>query len=499
MARHKQLHFHSAVDQLLLLTIFTASQAVTWSSHAAESPSPKELLVGFKATPNPDVSSFQPLLNDSSGNYSLGFLRVNNNQLSLSVLHVPSSVPLWSANPTRLARWAHPTQVFFNGSLVLSDSHAGVYWSTDTTGDRVWLSNTSNLLIQKLEGPEGVTDLWQSFDFPSDTLVENQNFTSTMSLVSSNRLYSMRLGPDYMGLYAKFANSDKELGQIYLKHRALEAKADIVEGLPIYLVLKSDGYLGMFQNGSNIPVDVQSFNTFQQNVSGIRRVRLEPDGNLKGYYWTGSSWILDYQAISEPCELPSNCGSYGLCKPGKECSCLDNRTVHNSGDCARPENQNSGDLCGAYDNRFRVLRRNGVELPFKELMGYKKMGSIELCEGACEGNCTCWGVVYSNSSGFCYMLDYPIQTLVAVGDETKMGYFKVREGVGKKKVHAWVGLVLGLLFGAILVFVGVVGLGWYKLTSRGVKGYGEEEGVVGVGPYKDLGAASFRSIELCER
>ncbi|KAK6115566.1 hypothetical protein DH2020_007835 [Rehmannia glutinosa] len=495
MDRHKHPHFNSAVH-LLLLTIFTALQTVTWGAHAIESPSPKELLIGFKATPDPSISSFQPLLFDESGNYSLGFLRVDPTHLSLSVLHVPSSVPVWSANTTRLPIWTDPTQLSFNGSLVLSDSHTGVFWSTDTIGDRVWLSNTSNLIVQKLDGE---TVLWQSFDLPSDTLVENQNFTTAMALVSLNGLYSMRLGPDYVGLYAKFGTSGTDPGQIYLKHRALEAKADIVEGRPIYLVLKSDGYLGMFQTGSTIPVDVQSFNTFQQNVSGIRRVRLEPDGNLKGYYWTGSSWVLDYQAISEPCELPSSCGSYGLCKPGKECSCLENRTVYGSSGCGPLENRVSGDFCGAYENRFRVLRRSGVELPFKELMGYRKMASIEMCEGACEGNCTCWGVVYSNSSGFCYMLDYPIQTLVAVGDETKTGYFKVREGVGKKKVDAWLGLGLGLFFGAVLVFAGVLGLGWYKLRNRGVKGYVEEEGVVGIGPYKDLGAASFRSIELCER
>ncbi|KAL0338585.1 UNVERIFIED_CONTAM: PAN domain-containing protein [Sesamum angustifolium] len=212
---------------LFLLTFFTALQAGTWSSHAAHSPSPEEFLVGFRAAPDSAVSSFQPLLSDSSGNYSLGFLRVNPNQLTLSVLHVPSSVPLWSANTTRLAIWADSTQLFFNGSLVLSDARTGVFWSTATTGDRVWLSNTSNLMIQKLDG---VTILWQSFDFPSDTLVENQNFTSTMTLVSSNGLYSMRLGPDYIGLYAKFAGSGMGPDQMYLKHRALEAKAEIVEG-----------------------------------------------------------------------------------------------------------------------------------------------------------------------------------------------------------------------------------------------------------------------------
>ena len=108
-----------------------------------------------------------------------------------------------------------------------------------------------------------------------------------MTLVSSNGLYSVRLGPDYIGLYAKF-NGEHEPDQIYLRHKALEAKAEVIEGQgPIYIILSSDGYLGMYQNGS-VPVDVQSFGTFQQTRSGARLVRIEPDGNLKGYYWTGS-------------------------------------------------------------------------------------------------------------------------------------------------------------------------------------------------------------------
>ncbi|XP_073157049.1 PAN domain-containing protein At5g03700 [Henckelia pumila] len=481
-----------SLNHLLLLAILSSIYRFTSSSHGGDSP--QELRIGFRVVPDPSVSSFQPIITDSTGNYSFGFLRTNGNQLALSVIHAPSSVPVWSENTNPLARWADPTELFFNGSLVLSDSRTGVFWSTATLGDRVWLSTTSNLQIQKLDG--GATALWQSFDFPSDTLVENQNFTTSMNLVSSNGLYSMRLGQDFFGLYANFMGSSP--GQMYLKHGALEAKADIVDGHPIYLVLKSGGYLGMFQNGS-IPVDVESFNSFQQNTSGNLRVRIEPDGNLKGYYWTGSNWVLDYRAISDPCELPSSCGSYGLCTPGKECSCLDNRTADGSGKCASPETPVSGDFCGAYDNRYKVLRRSGVELPFKEYMGYQKMDSLNQCESACEQNCTCWGAVYSNYSGFCYMLAFPIQTLLAVGDDTKMGYFKVREGAGKKGVNEWLGLGLGLLFGAIVIFAGVLGLGWYRRRKRGVKGYLEEDGNVGIGPYKDLGAASFRSIELCEK
>ncbi|XP_059669775.1 PAN domain-containing protein At5g03700 [Cornus florida] len=481
--------------QFLLLPIFFVLYTNTGFWVGASST--QELLRGFTATPDSSVSSFQSLLSDSTGNYSLGFLRVNRTQLALVVLHVPSSEQLWIANTTRLPRWSKPTRLFFNGSLVISDPHTRVFWSSNTDGDRVLLSNTSNIQIQKLDDSHSV--IWQSFDFPTDTLVENQNFTSTMTLVSSNGLYYMRLGSNFIGLYAKFkegSNSD----QIYLKHKAMEAKAHIIDGQgPIYALLNSDGFLGMYQNESAL-VDVQAFSSFQQTGSGIRRVRIEPDGNLKGYYWTGSSWILDYQAISDTCELPSSCGSFGLCQPGRDCSCLDNRTEHNSGRCVSPEDS-YGDFCSSDDNKYVVLRRNGVELPYKELMRYEEMASLEACESACDINCTCWGVVYSNTSGFCYRIDYPIQTLVGVGDETKVGYFKMREGAGKEKVDVGLRTGIGLLCGAVLVFGGVVGFGLYKLwrRKRGVSGYVEDDGGLGVGPYKGLGSASFSSIELGER
>ncbi|KAL3532052.1 hypothetical protein ACH5RR_005573 [Cinchona calisaya] len=480
---------------LLLLLLLLAPISLSMAESSTPPTTGQELLIGFKATPNPSVSSFQSLITDSNGNYSLGFLRVNETRLTLAVVHVPSSEIIWHANMTKLARWSDPTQLIFNGSLIISDSHSGVFWSTYTEGDRVWLSNTSNLQVQTSDG----SVLWQSFDFPTDTLVENQNFTSNMSLVSSNGIYSMRLGQDFMGLYAKF-KSGSDPGQIYWKHKALEAKAAILPGQPIYAVLKSDGFLGMYQNGS-VPVDVQSFNSYLQPVSGVRRVRMETDGNLKGYFWTGSSWVLDYQAVSEPCDLPNSCGPYGLCEPGKGCACLDNQTDPNTGRCASPGNHNLVDFCTAYSIKYKVIRSNGVELPYKQLMGYQRMHTFQQCETACQQNCTCWGVVYSNTSGFCYILDYPIQSLMKVGDESKMGYFKVSEGVGKRKIDVGLGVGMGLVCGSILVFGVVVGYGWYRMRERkrGVSGYVKEDGVVGVGPYKDLGAASFRSIELSGR
>lgn len=251
-----------------------------WVSAAV---TPQELAAGFQASPDSAVLSFQPLLTDPTGNFSMGFLRVDGSQLAVAVLHVASSERIWTANQAALAPWSDRTLFRFNGSFVLSDSDGRVFWSTGSAGDRAVLLNSSNLQIQLRREPAVV--LWQSFDFPVDTLVENQNFSSEMALVSSNRLFSARLGDDFIGFYAEF-NEGKR--QIYYRRRALQAKAQVIRGGgPVHLRLNSDGYLGMYQNGT-IPVDLEAFNTFQKSTDGFLRLRLEPDGNLRGFYWEGS-------------------------------------------------------------------------------------------------------------------------------------------------------------------------------------------------------------------
>ena len=487
------------MDRLInSLTRLRATQLLflTWVlTCIAGTTTPESILPGFKATPNPSVSSFQPLLNDPTGNFSLGFLRVEQTQLALAVLHVASSQPLWLANPTQLATWSDRTQFFFNGSLVISDPNTRVFWSTQTNGDTVVLLNSSNLQIQKLDDPASV--LWQSFDFPTNTLMENQNFTANMSLISSNGLYSMRLGYNFYALYAKF--QDNSADHMYWKHTALEARAVIVQGQgPIHALVNSDGYLGLYQNSTANPVDVQPFNSYNRPIDLFLLVRLEPDGNLKAYYWDGSNWVEDFKAISDTCQLPSPCGSYGLCTP-QSCSCLDDRTEFRSGsDCVPME---TGDFCGeqSVKDKYEVLTRNGVEVPFKELMQYETTSSLGECEDLCENNCSCWGAVYNNASGFCFMLDYPIQTLVSVGDESNVGYFKVREGAGKKKnkAVAIVGLIAG--GGAILILIGIGGFSTYRIWRKKTRENDDDE--VSPGPYKNLGSESSKSIEveMCNR
>ncbi|KAI4378684.1 hypothetical protein MLD38_016128 [Melastoma candidum] len=477
------------VHFLLLLLPVALSQLVGTSSDLQ----PQLVLSkGFSASPSSRFDPFLSLLTDPLGNFSLGFLRVDRTGLSLVVLHAPSSLPVWTTcqGPGSLSPWSGRTELRFNGSLVLSDSSSGeVYWSAGAIGDRVVLLSNSNLQIQRL-AKNGKTVgsfdvVWQSFGFPSDTLVEGQSFSHDMSLTSTGGQYSMRLGTDFIGLYANFGGGEA-YGQMYWKHKALEVKAEIMaDGGPIFVRVEQDGYLAMYQNGT-VPVDVEPFSTFHRSISTFHLLRLEPDGNLKAYYWTGTSWNVDYQAINEFCELPSPCGPYGLCKPGEEgCSCLDNHTDHSSGPCTGPI---STDLCTS-SSRFSVLRRKCIELPYKELMAYQTALSPEECEHACESNCSCWGTVYNNVSKFCYPLHYPVQTLLSVGDENKLGYFKMVATDPHHKESRRTGFKGAHVLTQVLAGIATAGMitgyrAWSQRKGRGRKWY------------KDIGSDSLGSMEF---
>ncbi|XP_042465475.1 PAN domain-containing protein At5g03700-like [Zingiber officinale] len=453
-------------SSILLLLYFTIASG--FASAASN-----QIHRGFSAAHDPSsYSQFQPLLADPTGVFALGFLRTELSNLDLAVLHVSSSSALWRASVSRRVRWDASVSLYFNGCLVLSDDEKGVLWSTAPvdSGDWVVLLNSSNIQVQK-QVAESVVVLWQSFDFPSDTLVQGQNFSSVSDLSSRDRRFSMKLGESYFALYMDLPGGAPPI--MYWKHSVLEAKAQIVPGGGAIYAQVGEGFLGMYQT-ETAPVDVLPFNTFNRRITGLRRLTLESDGNLRAYYWNGSIWNEDLRAIADLCEIPTSCGAYGLCNSADGgCGCL-----REEGECPPAV---VGDFCAAGSNVFGVLRRQGVDLANDELTRHRKVASLEQCEDSCERNCSCWGAIYHNLSGYCYRLDYPI-TLVAA-NERKVGYFKVRvSGSGRRTVKKAMLAVGSVLFAGA---VAVAGYGVWK-RRRGRRPVA----------YTDLNSASSQLIEL---
>ncbi|XP_068658119.1 PAN domain-containing protein At5g03700-like [Aristolochia californica] len=452
---------------LSFLFLSTASQVFT---------TPTEIHRGFSVVPDPSISGSQILLADSSSDFSLSFLRLGSSHLALAVVHSPSGEPVWLANPERTARWSSQTTLSFNGDLVLSDAPSGVFWSSKTDGERLRL-RSGNLQVL---GPSSSV-LWQSFDFPTDTLLVNQNFTANMTLRSPNGLYSMMVEHDYLSLFAEF---ERGTSQLYWKRTAMQTKAQIVDGLgPIYARVDPNGFLGLYQTEKAL-VDVLAFSTYYRAVNGTRRLQMESDGNLRAYYWNSGKWVLDFSAIQAPCGLPSECGPYGLCHPDAGCTCLDDRVKYGPGGCC-PE---FDDFCqkDKKKNQFQVVQRTDVDVKYKTLVASEKAVSAEECSRRCIQNCRCWAALYSNSSEMCYRVDFPVRTVVASVEVGKVAFFKVRRR--EKEVRVGVAGVWGFICGAAVLsgVAGLVAYGvWRWRRQRRSNGLLSEEGLE-PGPYRDL-------------
>ncbi|XP_020112277.1 PAN domain-containing protein At5g03700 [Ananas comosus] len=496
----------TSTKEAILGGVFMLSAAVVIGVGSGDSTVAQEMERGFAATHSPTDAPFQPILSDASGTFYLGFLRVGSSLLDLAVIHLPSSFPVWRATPARPALWSSPVSLSFNGSLLLAHPQSGrLLWSSSSSavgGDRVVILASSDLQIRKDGGGGDVA--WQSFRFPADTVVQSQNFTSGMSLFSPGRRFTMHLGTNYFGLY--FVGGATTM---YWRHTALEAKAQVQPGgAPLYMRVDPDGFLGMYQNGSD-PVDVIAFNTFSRNMTGqFRRLTLEDDANLHAYYWSGTGWVGEYTAIADACEIPTTCGAYSVCRPGAgagahQCTCLANGT---DGCLATP----TGDFCGSGGGgtEFTVLRRSRVDLGNKEVMSPRAAASVDECEGSCARNCSCWGAIYSNATNTCYQVDYPVQLLLQ-GDQWHVGYFKVRsngrgggsngdEGSKEEEEEEEARRTrakVALLVVGTLILVAAAGFGAYKVWGRRRAIAVDREGLA-PGPYKDLGKASFKSIEI---
>ncbi|KAI4991938.1 hypothetical protein ZWY2020_040324 [Hordeum vulgare] len=352
---------------------------------------------------------FEPVLFAPNGVFAFGFLRVGSASLDLAVVHLPSSFPLWRATPDRVADWSRPATLSFDRRLVLTVPEVGELWTTlNVIGDTVALLNSSDLVIRLFNG-RGTP--WRSFENPSDTLVQGQNFTMSSPPLISRTAASLRFAKTYMALHMEFYGGRTR--PMYWQYTAREAQPENATQPPVYGRLDSRGFFGLYLLGGDQSVDMLAFDTFVRNLTGaFRRMTLDDDGNLRAYYWTEGSkaWTSDYKAITGPCELPTSCGAYGLCVPGgaPKCQCLINSTASISPPCRA---EDSTDLCaGGGGQLFDVVRRNRVSLAYKEQLPFETYKTAAECEQSCAASCSCWGAVYNGGSGYCYLLYFTVYT-----------------------------------------------------------------------------------------
>ena len=245
--------------------------------------------------------------------------------------------------------------------------------------------------------------MWQSFHFPTHTLLPGQPLTKTTKLVASLSVKS-----PFSGYYFFFFDNDNVLKLMY----------DSPEVSSIYWPTPGRS---VFQNGRNpynasrlaaldetgrftssdrfwfIPSDDVGRNT-------SRRLTLDPDGNLRLYRLSGGSWGVSWEAMPQLCDVHGQCGQNGICAytPSAKCFCLPGHVMRQPGDwkigCRRTFRVPCG---GPGTLKF-------VEIPNTDFYGFDldslvRGESFEECKKKCADDCNCNAFGYRmTGEGFCF-------------------------------------------------------------------------------------------------
>ncbi|XP_004137926.1 putative receptor protein kinase ZmPK1 [Cucumis sativus] len=348
-----------------------------------------------------------------NGTFSSGFYRVGNNSYCFSIWFTNSfhKTVVWMANRDKPVNGEQSRLTLnFDSNLILTDADDTVVWSTDTTsvGEiELRLLETGNLVVMN----QSQHFIWQSFDFPTDTLLPTQRFLKTSTLISMRSL-----GTYLSGFYYFKFNDDNilnlifngpSLSSIYWPYTLV---LSFVNGRNPY---NSSRIAILDETGSFESSDGFQFNATDDGVGPKRRLTMDYDGVLRLYSLDESTgnWKITWLPGGriDACMVHGLCGDYGICEynPLPTCTCPPGFSRNDPSDWTKGCKPPFNFTCDSSYNSSSSKEFDFLPLPNTDYFGYDWGYAagvpIEICKNICLTNCKCAGFGYAmDGSAQCY-------------------------------------------------------------------------------------------------
>ncbi|PON48735.1 S-receptor-like serine/threonine-protein kinase [Parasponia andersonii] len=391
----------------------------------------------------------------------------------LSVVHVNSSTVVWSANRDKPMSQSSRLSLTVGGLRVIDEPNH-VIWSTPTFNSKVaalQLLETGNLVLVDDQNVR----LWQSFDYPTNTIVVGQPLGVGKSLVGT------RTGDDLSSGEYRLTVTDGDAmlqwkGITYWKlSRDIRAYKDSNSAFS-FMEMNATGLFMLAGNGSTV-----AFNVELGSSKDFRIVKMGGDGRLSISSFIRGNLVEEFSAPSQQCQLPLVCGRLGLCSSGGG-----GATGSVPGNCGCPPSFYSkvhpaGSDCVPTDESLSLpppCKTNGAS---NSPVSYVKLGSgmdyfangftdplkrgvsLSVCQDLCFQNCSCMAIFHELSSGSCYLIENELGSIMMSSSATqkdRLGYIKtlVAPSVGndEKRGFPKAGLVVLLSSGSVLILAVVL-------------------------------------------
>ncbi|KAJ9543417.1 hypothetical protein OSB04_023124 [Centaurea solstitialis] len=393
--------------QVLLLFVTTLLQIPT--SFSSFFPGP-----GLTQGSSLSVDNKDDLLVSLNGLFTAGFHQFGENAYFAVWFTDQAATPedrtvVWMANRDAPVNRKHSKlSLWEDGNLVLQDAGWYILWSTNTKSNspsvQLHLNDTGNLVLHV-----GGQPLWQSFDYPTNTLLPYQPFTKNTQLVSSRSFTNYS-----SGFYNLFFDNDNILCVSYSGQEVTsvfwpDPKLTVWDAMryPYRDARKAS----LHSNGEFNSSD--GFHLFSADFGlGPQRImRLDVDGNLRVYtlveHENRKKMEVQWQAFSHSCKIHGICGPNSLCiysqNSGRKCTCLHGYKMVNSVDWSygcEPDFE----PCIQDDCDFIFLRHVEFYGHDYSFLGYV---TLDACKNGCLHERTCKGFQFGWREGeignFCYI------------------------------------------------------------------------------------------------
>lgn len=335
----------------------------------------------------------RPFLVSPDSTFSCGFLQAGENAFSFSVWFTAAQnkTAVWTANLGAPVN-GQGSRISFgrDGKLALADANGTTVWDSKTSGKRltVALRDTGNLVITN---PSIGRAVWQSFDWPTDTLLPSQPLTKDKKLVAG--YYSLYYDNDNV---LRLRYDGPEISSIYWPNPDLTV---FENGRTNYNSTRI-GVLddtGVFLSSDNLQVQASDL------VPGIkRRLTIEQDGNVRIYSLNAiGGWTVTWSALKQPCSAHGLCGKNAICEyqpvqPSLRCSCAPGHEMVDRRDwrkgCKRMFSI-ATNCSQAATERFKFVKVAYTDFYGYDL-GYNQSVTFQYCKNICLKTCLCAAFSY---------------------------------------------------------------------------------------------------------
>ncbi|XP_042048745.1 G-type lectin S-receptor-like serine/threonine-protein kinase At1g34300 [Salvia splendens] len=366
------LSIMSSLNHLLPLFFFFFTLSILNSS--ISQPQSATNISVFSSSNSPWRPAQNQTLLSPNATFAAGFLPVPNSPglytFSVWFRNVSQNAVVWSAtNPPVSA--AASLIISRSGELRLVDSpgNATNLWPSrpvaSVNGSGLSLLPTGNLVYGNFE----------SFDFPTNTILPNQQINGT-TLVSSNGKYRF----DSRQLVFIGRNDNYWTNHGNLTFMSLDDLGVIVYG--------DDG----------------KYYASDFGVKKLRKLSLDNDGNLRMYSYDVrlSQWIVRWQALFQLCMVHGTCGANSICM-------YDASNFSTSCVCPPGYTKGPGDSCQLKIPLSSSGRTKFLRLDFVNFTGGLDQNDIETtnfttCEASCLSRPNCLGFMFKyDGSNFCVL------------------------------------------------------------------------------------------------